>query len=119
MLRIREDVNKLIVLFILILHWLAASVLATHFRGGIIMVRPVDGGAPAEVNYKQHSSYNHRLCGVHSSVKVHVMSRVLRLRLASSPRASYISIIIKNCAAPYAKILVLTGAGVMMHYLKV
>ena len=60
MLHIREDVNKLIVLFILILHWLTAGVLATHFRGGIIMVRPVDGGAPAEVNYKQ-SSYNYRL----------------------------------------------------------
>ena len=38
-------------LFILILHWLTTSVLATHFRGGIIMVKPVDGGAPAEVNY--------------------------------------------------------------------
>ena len=38
-------------LFILILHWLSdEGVLATHFRGGIIMVRPVDGGALAEVS---------------------------------------------------------------------
>ena len=29
--------------------WLSGGALATHFRGGIIMIRPVDGGAPAEV----------------------------------------------------------------------
>ena len=29
--------------------WLSGGVLATDFRGGIIMIRPVDGGAPGEV----------------------------------------------------------------------
>ena len=58
MVQICERVNHLsggLVLplfYILVLHWLAADVLATHFRGGIIMVRPVDGGAPVEVNYQ-------------------------------------------------------------------
>ena len=41
-----------LVLFILTLHGYSGDVLATHFRGGIIMVRPVDGGTPAEVAIK-------------------------------------------------------------------
>ena len=36
-------------LFVLIICWFSGGVLATHFRGGIIMIRPLDGGAPAEV----------------------------------------------------------------------
>ena len=48
MLGIRGLIKGL-VLFILPLHWFSGDVLATHFRGGITMVRPVDGGAPAEV----------------------------------------------------------------------
>ena len=42
-------VYTLVALFVLKLHWLTTNVVATHFRGGIIMVRPVDGGTPAEV----------------------------------------------------------------------
>ena len=48
MLGIRGLIKGL-VLFILTLHWFSGDVLATHFRGGIILIRPVDGRAPAEV----------------------------------------------------------------------
>ena len=46
--RIYGSIRKL-ALFILTLCWLSGGVLATHFRGGIIMIRPVNGDAPAEV----------------------------------------------------------------------
>ena len=50
MLRMCKSVGFSEYFFKLILpFWIAAGVQATHFRGGIIMVRPVDGGAPAEV----------------------------------------------------------------------
>ena len=48
MLKIYGSIRKL-ALFILTLCWLSGGVPATHFRGGIIMIRPIDGGAPAEV----------------------------------------------------------------------
>ena len=50
MLLINKRVFELVALFVLTLHWLIASVVGSHFRGGIIMVRPVDEGTPAEVN---------------------------------------------------------------------
>ena len=58
MLQISEDANKLGMLFIFILHWLISGIYATHFRGGIIMVRPVDGDTPAEVMHALLLYYN-------------------------------------------------------------
>jgi len=58
MLWVYKHVNKLPALLILTLHWLIPDVLASHFRGGIIMVRPVDGGEQAAmVNYYIHTTY--------------------------------------------------------------
>ena len=52
MLLINERrVYTLVALFTFTLHWLTTDVVASHFRGGIIMVRPVDGGTPAEVKF--------------------------------------------------------------------
>ena len=56
LLRISAYYKLMVLPFILILHWLAPCFQATHFRGGIIMVRPAEGGTPAEV--RMHFIYN-------------------------------------------------------------
>ena len=61
---------KELVLFILALHWFSGDVLATHFRGGIIMVRPVDGGAPAQVYIEYYETCRHN-----NYVYVHVLRK--------------------------------------------
>ena len=49
MLGIHGSIVKLGLFVLATICWLSGGALATHFRGGIITIRPVDGGAPAEV----------------------------------------------------------------------
>ena len=49
MLGIHRSIVKLGLFVLTTIYWLSGGALGTHFRGGIIMIRPVDGGAPAEV----------------------------------------------------------------------
>lgn len=67
--------HMLVVLFIII-HWLSANVVATHFRGGIIMVKPVVGGALAEVRHKTCKISYKIICKV---CKLHSMLLLLLL----------------------------------------
>ena len=48
-LGIHRSIVKLGLFVLTTIYWLNGGALATHFRGGIIMIRPVDGGAPTEV----------------------------------------------------------------------